>query len=124
LIADPVSFHQVKRLQAIALQEFRHLLAELNLGIGAEAAFVCGRKIVLDRLAHPESETQQQLWAVLEEDQEAVQSADTPKPLRTEVKDILCKTLTNQDWEEIAIAASHSIRVQVLEYGTRFPQTA
>jgi hypothetical protein len=123
LLADPVGFHQVKRLQTIVMQEFRHLLAELNLGIGTEAACVCGQKIVLNRLAQPEIEIQQQLWAVLEEEQ-TVQGTDTPNPLRARVKDVLRQTLTNQDWEEIAIAASHSIRVRVLEYGTRLPQTA
>jgi hypothetical protein len=98
MMTNPSGFTSMKRLQAIVARELRDLLTELNLGIGTEAAFICGRKIVMERLAEPAIEVQEQLWAVLAED-EATKGTDMPKPLRAEVKHILWQVLTTEDWE-------------------------
>ncbi len=52
----------------------------------------------MERLAEPGIEVQEQLWAVLAED-EAMKGTDTPKPLRAEVKHILWQVLTLEAWE-------------------------
>jgi hypothetical protein len=40
--AQPACFMRMKRLQGIVVRELRDLLAEMNLGGGAKAAFVHG----------------------------------------------------------------------------------
>ena len=122
LISNPKQFTQIKRLQTIVLSEFQDLLTDLNLGIGIEAAFVCGRGLVLERLAEPTVEIQEKLWAILAED-EATRGANSPNPLRGNAKQILRQVLKDPDWEAIASAANHSIRSHLLEYG-RHSQSA
>jgi flagellar biosynthesis regulator FlaF len=68
----------------------------------------------MERLAESGIEVQEQLWAVLAED-EAMKGTDTPKPLRAEVKHILWQVLTLEAWEAIAQATSQSIHHHVIE---------
>jgi flagellar biosynthesis regulator FlaF len=114
LMANPSGFTSMKRLQSIVARELRDLLTELNLGIGTEAAFICGRKIVMERLAEPAIEVQEQLWAVLAED-EATNETDAPKPLRAEVKHILFQMMTPEDWETIAQAVTQSMHRHLIQ---------
>jgi hypothetical protein len=114
-LADPEEFQEMRRLQAIVLAEFEMLLDELDLGIGKAAAFASGRDLVLDRLAQPSPEIQMHLWVVLQEDKAIVDDTQ-PRPLRSEVKAVLRKTLTQEDWSTIASAAAESVRVQILNY--------
>jgi hypothetical protein len=114
LMANPAGFTQMKRVQSIVAQELRDLLIVLNLGIGTEAAFICGRKIVMERLAEPEIGVQEQLWAVLAE-HDATKGTSAPRPLRVGVKNILCQVITQEDWEVIAQAASQSIHRHLIE---------
>jgi hypothetical protein len=114
MMTNPSGFTSMKRLQSIVARELRNLLTELNLGIGTEAAFICGRKIVMERLAEPAIAVQEQLWAVLAED-EATKGTDTPKPLRAEVKHILSQMMTPEDWETIAQAASQSVHRHLIQ---------
>lgn len=95
-LADPIHFQQMHRLQAIVLEAFQSLLDELNLGIGKDAAFTCGRKLVLERLIQPPVAVQQQLWDVLQED-DPIQGDHQPQPDYAEVKAILRSTLTQAD---------------------------
>jgi hypothetical protein len=114
LMANPAYFIGMKRLQGIVARELRDLLAELNLGIGTEAAFACARKIMMERLAEPEVSIQEQLWAVLEED-EATQGTDAPKPLRAGVKSIIYQVMTEADWEAIVQAVSQSVHSHLIQ---------
>jgi hypothetical protein len=114
LMANPAYFMGMKRLQGIVARELRDLLAELNLGIGTEAAFACARKIVMERLAEPEVGIQEQLWAVLEED-EVTKGTDAPKPLRAGVKRIVFQVMNEADWEAIAQAASQSVHRHLIQ---------
>jgi hypothetical protein len=114
LMANPSGFTSMKRLQSIVARELRDLLTELNLGIGTEAAFICGRKIVMERLAEPAIEVQEQLWAVLAED-EATNGTDAPKPLRAKVKHILFQMMTPEDWETIAQAVTQSMHRHLIQ---------
>jgi hypothetical protein len=114
LMANPAYFMGMKRLQGIVARELRDLLAELNLGIGTEAAFACARKIMMERLAEPEVSIQEQLWAVLEED-EATQGTDAPKPLRAGVKSIIYQVMTEADWEAIVQAVSQSVHRHLIQ---------
>jgi hypothetical protein len=111
-ITDPVYFRHMRQLQAIVLAEFRELLEPFNLGIGMEAAFECGRQLVLDRLSQPAVDIQTQLWAALEASQANLLSPS----LKADVKEILRRVLTQDDWHAIAEAAAESIRSQVLDF--------
>jgi hypothetical protein len=114
LMANPAYFMGMKRLQRIVARELRDLLADLNLGIGTEAAFACARKIVMDRLAEPEVSIQEQLWAVLEED-EATQGTDVAKPLRAGVKSVIYQVMTEADWEAIVQAVTQSVHRHLIQ---------
>lgn len=122
-LADPVNFQQMRQLQAIVLEAFQSLLDELDLGIGKDAAFICGRKLVLERLVQPPVAIQQQLWGALQED-DPIQGAPHPQPDYAKVKAILRTTLTQADWSAIATAASESIRIQMLQYWSQTAQAS
>ncbi|OUC15197.1 MAG: hypothetical protein B0A82_08195 [Alkalinema sp. CACIAM 70d] len=110
-MADPAYFTRIRRLQKWVVRELANLLTEMNLGIGLEAALACGRKIVLDRLAQPPLEVQQELWTVLDLDD--LQEADRTH-LNEKVRQVVEQTLTADDWGEIAKAAADSVQAQVL----------
>lgn len=122
-LADPIHFQQMRRLQAIVLEAFQSLLDELDLGIGKDAAFICGRRLVLERLIQPPVAVQQQLWNVLQED-DRIQGAPQPKPDYAKVKAILRTTLTQADWSTIATAVSESIRIQMLAHWSQTAQAS
>jgi hypothetical protein len=114
LMQNPADFASMRRLQAIVTRELRDLLTELNLGVGTEAALICGKEIIMGRLAEPGINIQEQLWAILKED-EATKGTDAPQPLRAELKSILFEMMTPPDWETIAQAASQSIHRHLIE---------
>jgi hypothetical protein len=80
------------------------LLGELNLGAGMEEAFICARRIVMGRLAKPDVEIQDRLWAVLEDEEK-----------RPEVRRVLWEVMTEEDWEAIALAASQAMHRHLME---------
>jgi hypothetical protein len=105
MMANPAYFDGMKQLQGIVARELRGLLGELNLGAGMEAAFGCARGIVMGRLAKPDVEIQDRLWAVLEDEVRQ-------KP---EVRRVLWEVMTEEDWEAIALAASQSMHRHLME---------
>jgi hypothetical protein len=115
-MTDPVYFQKMRQMQAIVLTELRELLNQFDLGIGIEAAFVCGKQIILEKLHQPSVEIQTQLWFVLEA-YEASQEKILSQSLKAEVKKVLQDVLTQEDWQEIAEAVAVSVRSHVLEYG-------
>ncbi|MGG6284784.1 hypothetical protein ACQ4M3_24645 [Leptolyngbya sp. AN03gr2] len=115
---DPKDFQQVRQFQAIVLAEFQALLEELNLGIGKNAAFACGRNLVIERLMNPTAEIQEKLWTVLQEKKVGAEASQSEE-IRTEINAILKNALTQEDWTKIAAAAAESVRDQVLEYRER-----
>jgi hypothetical protein len=113
LIADPVYFTRIKRLQKWVVRELANLLTEMNLGVGLAAALACGRKIVIDRLAEPSWAVQQELWTIL--DLYDSQAADRAV-LSARVRQVVEQTLTADDWGAIAQAAAASVQAQVLAH--------
>jgi hypothetical protein len=114
LFANPVYFQQMRRLQSIVIQEMRELLTEWDLGFGADAAVACGQQIILDRFQQPTINVQQQLWAVLEED-EKTNGTDVPQYVRSQVKAILGQVISESDWSAIAQAAGNAVQRQVVQ---------
>ncbi len=114
-LSDPAGFQQVRQLQAIVLAEFKALLEELNLGIGKDAAFVCGQRLVIDRLANPPGEIQEQL-RMLSQEKVTVLEPIQSRQFKLEVQTIIRNSLTQEDWIQIAGAAAESVRNQVLAH--------
>jgi hypothetical protein len=95
LMADPACFTRIRRLQKWVVRELANLLTEMNLGVGLEAALACGRKIVIDRLAEPPLEVQQELWTIV--DLYNAQEADRAG-LSERVRQVVEQVLTADDW--------------------------
>ncbi len=115
VMAHPERYNQLARLRSIVIREFKELLADWNLGVGAEAALACGRGLLMERLLHPTPEAQEQLLAVLEEDLASPQGDSSSKPLRAGLQELLRGVLTREDWELIAASAGNCVREQVIE---------
>lgn len=112
-MTNPGYFQKMRQMQMIVLTELQELLNQFNLGIGIEAAFVCGKQIILDKLQQPSIEIQTQLWSILEA-HAASQDKILSKPLKAEVKKVLQVVLVQEDWQEIAEAAATSVRSHLL----------
>jgi hypothetical protein len=114
VLVNPAGFRNNQRIRSIVLQEFRDLLQEFNLGMGIDAAFICGKVRLQGHLENPPRSIQEQLWAILEEDFN-VQNTNAPRPLRNGVKAIVQRLLTSEDWRSIASAAGNAIRDELME---------
>ena len=114
VLANPAGFRNTQRIRSIVLQEFRDLLQEFNLGMGIDAAFICGKARLQEHLQNPSRSIQEQLWVILEEDFN-VQNTDEPRPLRCRVKAIVQRLLTSEDWRSIASAAGDAIKDKLME---------
>ena len=114
VLANPAGFRNTQRLRSIVLQEFRDLLKPFNLGLGIDAAFTCGKAILIDRLQNPSVSIQEQLWAVLEEDLN-LQNTDELRPLRKGIRSIVQGLLTPEDWRSIASSAGNAVRDELIE---------
>lgn len=115
VMAHPERYSQLARLRSIVIREFKELLVDWNLGVGAEAALICGRGLLMERLLHPTPEVQERLLAVLEEDLASPEGDSSSKPLRAGLQELLQEILTPEDWELIAVTAGNSVREQVIE---------
>lgn len=115
-MADPYGFHQLQQLQSLVLHEFQRLLADGNLGVGADAAWSVGKQRLLMRLKQPIPDIQSKFKLVLAEDLATAQGS----PLSAEAQAILQQTiytvLTPDDWNDIAIAAANAVQNHVAEY--------
>ena len=114
VLENPAGFRNTERLRSIVLQEFRDLLKPFNLGLGIDAAFICGKAILIDRLQNPSVSVQEQLWAVLEEDFN-LENIDEPRLLRKGMKSIIQGLLTPEDWRSIASSAGNAVRDELIE---------
>ena len=114
VLANPAGFRNTQRIRSIVLKEFRDLLQEFNLGMGIDAAFICGKARLQGHLENPSRSIQEQLWVILEEDFN-VQNTDELKPLRSGVKAIVQRLLTSEDWRSIASAAGNAIKDELME---------
>jgi hypothetical protein len=111
LAVNPAAWSHFVRLRALVLRGFRALLVEWNLGVGVEAAYVCGSALLLERLQQPAPAIQAQLVAALEE-ADVSESGDAPSlppQLRSAVRDLFVP----EDWEAIAAAAARGVRERV-----------
>ena len=102
------------RLQSLLFGELRILLKMADLGAGMEAALTEGRQLIRTRLQHLTPEQHQYFKALMAED--ATWSED--KPLRAQLRQVLCSLLVQADWQQIAQAAMKTIQTHLLEQVT------
>lgn len=104
---------QLKRVKLLSIlfSELRHLLERANSGSGTEAALVQGRQSIQACVAQLSSEQREYLEALLVEEE----ANPAEKPLRSQLKPMLCSLLTESDWQEIAQAAMNSVQTRLLE---------
>jgi hypothetical protein len=108
--ADPEGYQRMLRLKRVVLREFRGMLVEYDLGLWAEAAWVCGRPLVMARLESPSVEVQGRLLGVLVEGDQGAMSGAV-------VREVLREVLGPEDWVAIASAAAIAVQRRVMLVG-------
>jgi len=112
-MADPLSFHQFQRLQSLVLREFRQLLADGNLGVGADAAWSVGQERLMLRLKQPSPNVQTQLKLVLAEDFANTENEPLSADAQALLQQAVHAALTPADWNDIAAAAANAVQMHV-----------
>lgn len=110
-LKNPALLGRMTSLRLSLNREIKLLLAKRNLGAGGKAAIVVARELLLSRLQLPSHNAIPVLESVLmRDDLYEDKFIQNHKVLR----DLLNLLLGDADWEEIATAAGHAIREQVL----------
>jgi hypothetical protein len=93
------------------------LVTEWDLGIGTEAAETKGQELIMARLHQPKAEVQETLMTLLEAKLSKPQGEwEMTEAVHTEIRSVLGKVLTQEDWKAIAESASHDIYAQVVRH--------
>ena len=102
---------QRQQLRILISGEFCQMLEDCDLGAGLSDAIRVGKGLLSKRLKQPSESVQQQLMATLE----AAMVPDEghggiPDSARFQVRRVLRSVLSEQDWEDIAAAATTAIQ--------------
>jgi hypothetical protein len=122
-MTDPHGYHQFQQLKSLVLNALRRLLADGNLGVGTDAAWLMGKERLLLRLQHPSSEIQAQLKAVLTEDLSTAAGEPLSETAQMVLQQAVCAALTPEDWDAIALAAANAVQQHVAQH-LKWPQSA
>jgi hypothetical protein len=107
---DPVGMERLAQLRDWMLSEFRLLLNEWELGRITDTLNAIGRQLLIERFRQPPPETQELLWHLFEQSQ-ATRSDHSSGAIsranaaRTEVRAVIARTLTSDDWQALTQAA-------------------
>lgn len=100
-----------QQLRILVTGEFCQLLTDCDLGAGLPDAMRVGRQLLAQRLKQPSNDIQQQLTAALAEAMAPDKAQDgIPDSARAKVRIALYSLLSEQDWDEISIAATTAIK--------------
>lgn len=99
------------RIQSLLFGELRALLEKADLGAGTEAALTEGRRLLRARLQQLTSEQHQYFAALIAEDE----TISEDKPLRVQLRQVLCPLLSQTDWQQIAQAAMGEIQTHLFQ---------
>ncbi|WP_017301540.1 hypothetical protein [Nodosilinea nodulosa] len=117
VMANPQGYSHFAELRSMVMQAWQQLVTEWNLGIGTETAEAKGQELILARLHQPEAEIQETLMALLEAKLSKPQGEwEMTEAVHTEIRAVLGKVLTQDDWKAIAESASHDIYAQVVRH--------
>lgn len=100
-----------QQLRMLVSSEFYQLLSDCDLGTDLPEAGYVGWQILSERLKHSSEGVQQQLTEALE----ATLALDMmqrgiPDSICSQVRNVICSVLSEQDWETIASAAATAIQ--------------
>jgi hypothetical protein len=116
MMANPQSYGHFAQLRSMVMQAWKQLVTEWDLGIGAEAAEVKGQELILERLHQPEPDIQEMLLALLEAKLSKPQGEwEMTEAVHAQIRGVLGKVLTQEDWRAIAESARDRIYAQVLQ---------
>lgn len=115
-MTNPQGFHQFQRLRSLVFKALKQLLADGNLGVGADAALAVGKEHLFLRLQNPTPDIQALLKSVLAEDLAQPGDAPLPDSAQARLQQAVCAALTPEDWEAIAIAAANAIQHHVTHH--------
>ncbi len=117
VMGNPQGYSHFTQLRSMVMQAWNQLVTEWDLGIGTEAAEAKGQELIMARLHQPEAEIQETLLALLEAKLSKPQGEwEMTEAVHTEIRAVLGKVLTQEDWKVIAESASHDIYAQVLRH--------
>lgn len=103
---------QRQQLRILVSGEFCQMLNDCNLGAGLPDAIRVGKQLLSERLKRPSEGIQQQLMAALEAAMTPDEAHDAiPDRARSQLRNILCSVLSEQDWEAISSAATTAIQL-------------
>lgn len=107
------TYSEYEQLRSLVLRGFATVLKECNLGVGQEAALICGKRLLLERLKNPVLGVQERLLQLVEEEPFGPRVELTPERLEV-LRALFQETLTPEDWQAIAQAAAEQIQRQVM----------
>ncbi len=107
--ANPDAAESLVKLHSMLTQWLQDLLSEWNLGIASSVALERGKQLLMGRFKNTNQTIQEQLVALLESSNTANQE--------NELKVIVQSLLSQEDWEQIAQAASHGVHQYILQKG-------
>jgi hypothetical protein len=116
VMANPQGYSHFAQLQSLVIQVWKQLVAEWDLGIGAEAAEAKGQELIMERLQRPEPEIQETLLALLEAKLSKPQEEwEMTEAAHRQIRTVLGRVLTPEDWQAIAASARDHIYSHVLK---------
>lgn len=117
VMGNPQGYSHFSQLRSVVMQTWKQLVTEWNLGIGTESAEAKGQELILARLHQPAAEVQETLMVLLEAKLSKPQGEwEMTETVQAEIRAVLAKVLTQDDWKAIAESASHHIYAQVLRH--------
>jgi hypothetical protein len=116
VMANPQGYSHFAQLLSMVMQAWKQLVTEWDLGIGAEVAEAKGQELILERLLQPEPDIQETLLALLEAKLSKPQGEwEMTEAVHAQIRGVLGKVLTPEDWRAIAESARDRIYAQVLQ---------
>jgi hypothetical protein len=107
------TYSHYEQIRSIVLRGFIAMLKDGNLGAGYEAAVVCGRPIVMERLSLPNEDVKTRLLGLMDETQFGPPLEMTEERLGV-VRSVLVEVLTVEDWGAIGRSAAAQVERQVI----------
>ena len=116
VMVNPQGHSHFVQLRSLVMQAWKQLVAEWDLGIGAEAASAKGQELIMERLHRPDPEIQETLLALLEAKLSKPQGEwEMTEAVHSQIRDVFGKVLSQEDWKVIAASARDHIYSHVLK---------
>ncbi len=101
------------QVRSMVLRGFAALLREANLGVGHEPALKCGKPLVFERMMSASTGVQARVLALIDWNYIGPKTELTPHRMAI-LKAVFHEVMTDDDWQQIANAATRQIQQQVM----------